>query len=62
MAGHFIAMQRLLRVRRVLVAVIASPAYPDDSAGKIRTMRQIIKVEKLWHAMYVLVRAVIPAL
>lgn len=60
MAGHFLCMQRALRLKPVLQYLVNSKEFLEQK--KAKHMANLIKQDWVWNCMYVVVRSVIPAL
>ena len=60
MAGHFIAFQRMLRLKDAISSTITSPEFVKLKVAKEETV--LLKDEMLWECVHDIVRAAFPAL
>jgi hypothetical protein len=61
MAGHFIALHRMLRLRHPIAATMASAAYKDlKLKGFAKTVEAFVADKNMWNAVYLLLRCIFP--
>ena len=62
MAGYFIALHRMLRLKNVLQATVSSVQFQELKLGIATKWVTIIQDQNFWTAVYLLLRSIFPAL
>jgi len=60
MAGHFIALLRMLRLKAALISAVSSAKFKEEPRG--RSFALLIKSEKFWCQLVSILKVVVPAL